>query len=299
MRKPPLVPPIKCQGIKTKLVERIKSFAPTDIKGRYIEPFLGSGVISLNLLPQRALLNDTNIHIIGFYKALQKGEVTPSSVKAHLQQEGTILSQGGQEHYNFVRSRFNEQGDPHDFLFLNRACFNGVMRFNRKGGFNVPFCHKPDRFAQSYVTKIFNQVQALQDVMQSRDWEFTTHDFREVLAEAEEDDFIYLDPPYAGRHVDYFNSWSATDEEDLTQFLRDSPARWMLSSWQENEFRRNSATDIWASEGWHIETTEHFYHVGAQETLRHPMIEALVFNFSPNRENKEVHDAPDLQLSLL
>ena len=67
------VPPIKCQGIKTKLVPflfRSICWTPKE-KALWVEPFLGSGVVAFNLAPQRALLTDTNRHIIAFYQAIQ------------------------------------------------------------------------------------------------------------------------------------------------------------------------------------------------------------------------------------
>src|SRR5215210_1344336 len=141
-------PPIKCQGIKTKLIPFIFSsidWAPT-IEARWIEPFLGSGVVALNLAPQQALLCDTNQHIIAFYKSIQSGELTSESVREFLVSEGKKLAKQGADYYYKVRDRFNTYGSSFDFLFLNRSCFNGVMRFNSKGKFNVPFGHKPQRF---------------------------------------------------------------------------------------------------------------------------------------------------------
>lgn len=66
------VPPIKCQGIKTKLVPFIFSSVKWDAPDgvRWIEPFLGSGVVAFNLAPEHALLADSNRHIIGFYQAI-------------------------------------------------------------------------------------------------------------------------------------------------------------------------------------------------------------------------------------
>lgn len=154
------VPPIKCQGIKTKLVPFLLSNIVWDSNptGRWIEPFLGSGVVAMNLAPPRALLADTNRHIIALYQAIQSGEVNRSTPRDHLEAEGSKLAAGKADYYYEVRERFNTEPTPLDFLFLNRSCFNGVMRFNRQGKFNVPFGHKPERFAKSYVTKIVNQV---------------------------------------------------------------------------------------------------------------------------------------------
>src|SRR4030066_225288 len=135
------VPPLKCQGIKTKLVEWIKDHAILENDGTWIEPFMGSGVVGFNVGP-------------------------------------------------------------------NRACFNGVMRFNKKGAFNVPFGHKPERFAKAYITKITNQIKYVADALSQYDWQFVCQDFRKTISSASQDDFVYCDPPYIGRHVDYFNSWS-------------------------------------------------------------------------------------------
>ena len=183
--------------------------------------------------------------------------------------------------YYTVRERFNADAGSLDFLFLNRSCFNGVMRFNRKGGFNVPYCHKKERFAQAYVTKIANQIRRIAEVVAMRDWTFAARDFRETLGEVGPGDFVYADPPYAGRHVDYFNSWSETDEEDLAGLLKGLPCGFILSTWHSNEFRTNMMIPKnWNCPGIHVLTREHFYHVGSSEDLRHPMVEALITNFA-------------------
>jgi DNA adenine methylase len=188
-----------------------------------------------------------------------------------------------------VRARFNEAPTPLDFLFLNRSCFNGVIRFNRKGKFNVPYCHKPERFAQAYVTKITNQVRQIAQILSTVDWTFEVRDFRETLAQAQSGDFVYADPPYAGRHVDYFNSWSDSDEAALGATLGSLPCDFLLSTWHSNEFRRNSAIDlVWSRGDFHMLKREHFYHVGSSENLRHPMIEALISNFPMTEESVAV-----------
>lgn len=277
-----LVPPIKCQGIKTKLVPAIKRITPPVISGRWIEPFCGSCVVALNLRPQRALLSDSNQHLVTFYQSIQDGSVTPHLVKEFLQQEGHTLRQKGRDYYYEIRTRFNAHPTPLDFLFLNRACFNGVMRFNSRGEFNVPFGNKPDRFRQAYITKIVNQIKAFKEVLGSHEWTFQVADFRTSLADAEEDDFIYADPPYSGRHTDYYNVWADNDEADLVHILQQSRSRFILSTWHHSQYRHNPSIDIhWNA--YSIKTSAHYYHVGSTEDLRSAMTEALIANYElPN-----------------
>lgn len=280
MSLPPLVPPLKCQGIKTKLVGEINRVTQMQPFERWVEPFCGSCVVALNVQPKKALLSDTNIHIIRLYQEIQNGNLTPASAKAFLVEEGGKLRSGGEAYYYTVRERFNSAPSSLDFLFLNRSCFNGVMRFNSRGKFNVPYGHKPERFAQSYVTKITNQIRRISEVISACDWTFVPADFRQTLAAAKPGDMIYADPPYAGRHVDYFNSWSESDETELGDLLKQVPCNFILSTWHSNEFRTNIMIERnWNNPSFHLLKREHFYHVGSTEDLRHPMIEALITNF--------------------
>lgn len=273
------VPPIKCQGIKTKLVPWISNSVTPSKYSRWIEPFMGSGVVGFNIRPPKARFSDSNPHLIRFYEALKRKEITPGIIKNFLESEGELLAQSNGEHYYVVRDRFNESGSPLDFLFLNRSCFNGVMRFNSKRKFNVPFCKKPERFAQALVTKICNQVHYIQEIITSNDYTFEVLDFRDALSNATEQDFIYCDPPYIGRHVDYFDSWDESDEIDLHSYIKKSRADFILSTWHSNEFRSNDYIQtVWGE--YNIGTKAHFYHVGASEDNRKPMLEALISNLS-------------------
>src|SRR5690242_21738574 len=107
-----VVPPIKCQGIKTKLAPLITRSIPAPIEGRWIEPFCGSCVVALNVHPERALMCDVNRHIIAFYKAIQEGSITPASVRRFLEVEGAQLERDGEAHFYAVRERFNATADP-------------------------------------------------------------------------------------------------------------------------------------------------------------------------------------------
>jgi len=272
------IPPLKCQGIKSKLVPFIQQHLSWSGQGQWLEPFMGSGVVGFNIKPHRAIFADNNPHIINFYQAINQGKLTPTTVRQFLEREGKHLATHGQDYYYEVRTRFNDQPNPLDFLFLNRACFNGIMRFNRQGGFNVPFNHKPERFSKAYITRIVNQVKAVAILCRQYNWQFVCQDFRQTLTMATANDFVYCDPPYAGRHVDYFNRWTAEDEETLFTQLTNCPAHFMLSTWHSNQHRHNPYIDHFWSQ-FRIIKKPHFYHVGAKERNRKPMLEAVVTNY--------------------
>ena len=166
-----VVPPLKCQGIKTKLVNFIATTVKWHGRGKWIEPFLGSGVVLFNIGPDRALVSDANKHIIDFYIDIQKGNIDELIVKHYLEEMGAKLLKYGGDFFYEIRKQFNaNNGDSLKLLFLNRCCYNGIMRFNAQGKFNVPFGHKPERFRRAYITKIVNQVSRIKQIIKDKDW---------------------------------------------------------------------------------------------------------------------------------
>lgn len=283
------IPPIKCQGIKSKLVTWILENIEISKVERWIEPFMGSGVVGFNAQPRNAIFGDLNPHIINFYNSLKSSKITPLIAKKFLEKEGHLLKERGKDHYYCIRERFNKHHDPIDFLFLSRSCFNGMIRFNSKGGFNVPFCQKPLRFSQSYITKITNQIEFVYQSIKIRNWNFICGDFSKLIEKANSTDFIYCDPPYLGRHVDYFNTWGIEEENKLSSCLKDTTAKFILSTWHSNEFRKNEIIHkLWNE--YTILTKKHFYHVGGKEKNRNAMTEALVMNYEPHDFNE--HTSP-------
>ncbi len=290
------VPPIKIQGIKTKLVPLIKQNVIMSQGTVWIEPFMGSGVVGFNIEPKRAIFADTNPHIISFYNQIKTGVITPYSVREFLEHEGKLLEQNDDRHYYFVRERFNNEHNPLDFLFLNRACFNGMIRFNKNYDFNVPYGHKPQRFSKAYITKIVNQVAHVAQLLDKYSWEFLCQPYEMTIAKASVDDFIYCDPPYIGRHVDYYDSWDEKSEIALHSALVQSKAKFMLSTWDHNDYRVNKYIGTLWNDCKKI-TQKHFYHVGAKEANRNPVIEALLINYKTNgTQDKSSIGKPQISL---
>lgn len=281
-----IIPPIKSQGIKTKLIPWINDLIYCSglnlASTNWIEPFFGTGVVGLNApIGGNRYIGDSNPHIINFYNCVLNGDITPQNMREYLEYESEILSTAdddGYEYYREVRNRFNAEHSPFDFIFLSRTGFNGMMRFNSRCEWNVPFCQKPRRFSPAYITKICNQVASVQKKIHTGHWEFHLQDFTETISKAKKGDLIYCDPPYFGRYADYYNGWSINDEEALFDMLSNTQAHFILSTWHHNDFRSNEMIKrFWNN--FNIETQDHFYHNGGRIENRHAMTEALIFNF--------------------
>ncbi|GAA6529124.1 MAG: Dam family site-specific DNA-(adenine-N6)-methyltransferase [Prevotella sp.] len=287
-----IVPPIKSQGIKTKLVPWINDIiyhSGLDLPHtNWIEPFFGTGVVGLNApVGGNRYVGDSNPYIINFYNGLLTSEINSNNMRQYLEKEGKLLSNAEEEGYAYyrkVKDRFNAKHSPFDFIFLSRAGFNGMMRFNRHGEWNIPFCKKPNRFAPAYITKICNQIAATQRIINKYHWEFYNQNFIDTIHHAQAGDLIYCDPPYFGRYVDYYNGWTENDEEALYCALRNTPAHFILSTWHHNEFRTNEMMSRYWN-NFNVKVKEHFYHSGGHLENRHIMIEALVFNFDLQTES--------------
>jgi DNA adenine methylase len=175
-------PPLKWAGGKRWLVPHLKPIWDSYDDRRLVEPLCGGLAVALGLRPERALLNDINVHAINFFLWLKKGLVItdPMSNNSKL--------------FYAHRDRFNAltKGGKADseeaaalFYYLNRTCYNGLCRFNRSGEFNVPF----GRYKRINYVRDFSLYKKV-----FHNWEFTVGDFEDVLLEPR--DFVYADPPY-------------------------------------------------------------------------------------------------------
>lgn len=109
------MPPIKCQGIKTRLVSFIRETVHPSPTGRWIEPFLGSGVVAFNLAPEHALLTDKNPYVIRLYQGIQNGKYTGEVIRAFLEKHDQFLQQDGASYYATMRDSLHNMGISHDF----------------------------------------------------------------------------------------------------------------------------------------------------------------------------------------
>lgn len=178
---------LKWAGGKFKLIEALKEHLPQG--ERLVEPFVGAGSVFLNTDYDHYLLCDINQDLINLYKIVQSDpEKYIKAAKALF-----VPEMNQKEAYYKIRSSFNETKDPFKrsvyFLYMNRHGFNGLCRYNRKGGFNVPF----GSYKKPYFPE--NEIRAFSEKAQRA--EFRCIGYEQAIDMTKDGDVVYCDPPYA------------------------------------------------------------------------------------------------------
>lgn len=186
-KKSALLSPLKWAGGKRWLTSHYGTALPSEYN-TYFEPFLGGASVFLDLRSNRAVLSDLNADLIATFLALRDDW---SSVQRLLEEHSNAHSH---DYYYEMRGQRPDAAIEQAawFLYMNRACFNGLYRVNLKGEFNVP---KGTKERILLGTDNFEEIsKALQGT------ELLVSDFEPVVERAVADDFIYADPPYTVRH---------------------------------------------------------------------------------------------------
>ncbi len=177
-------PFLRWAGSKRATIPRLLRMVPP-FAGRYFEPFVGSAALFYGLQPRRAVLSDINAELINTYKQLRQD---PAKIHARL-----VRVPRTSDNYYRWRSldpaELTLQTRAVRFLYLNRLCFNGLYRTNARGEFNVPF-------SGSRVGRFLTLQELKASAASLRRASIRQADFQEIVSDAREGDFVYLDPPY-------------------------------------------------------------------------------------------------------
>ena len=276
-----IIPPIKIQGKKTKIVPKIMEIADEILNEHpeidtWVEPFLGSGVVAFNCPGRikKVIVNDINPHIIKFYKGVADGIITSDRIREVFDIHNQNLLKDGYDYYNQIKDRFNQSFDTMDFLFLTRTGFNGVMRFNNSGKWNVPFCKLNNRLSKNVIDDLASSVDELSRLFKSKEFIFYNKSFEEVIESAPENSIFYCDPPYYGLQVQYFKGWGKEDEIRLNEMLKDK--MFIYSTWLEDGIRENMMINEYWGE-YEIEGKKHKYNVAEKAEKRNQVTEGLIY----------------------
>jgi DNA adenine methylase len=220
-------PFIKWVGGKSQLIEQLDAQLPADFGNwedvTYIEPFVGGGAMLFYMLQQypnirHAVINDVNPDLTTCYRTVRDMPEKLISSLMEIQNAYSALEteEDRKDFFLAVRDRYNEKNlDPLEnttkFFFLNRTCFNGLYRVNKKGLFNVPF----GKYTNPQIcdpTTIRKDSELLQHV------EILTADFEATFNYAQGNTLFYFDPPYRPlSDTSSFNDYSKEAFNDEAQ----------------------------------------------------------------------------------
>ena len=209
-------PMIKYRGGKSKEISFIEKHIP-EFRGRYIEPFLGGGALYFYLEPQNAIINDINSKLMAFYRGVRDDYSTvrkdlddleiiyaknrSAFDKLKAQTPDLRVDDGNEELYYQIRDMFNglkiqRYSDAAIYYFINKTAYSGMIRYNARGEFNVPF-GRYKNLNTSFVTEAHSKL--------LKNTELFSEDYSMIFRQAEKDDFMFLDPPYDCVFSDYGN----------------------------------------------------------------------------------------------
>lgn len=181
-------PFLKWAGGKARLIEQFLPHLP-DTFGNYYEPFIGGGAMYFHMRPDKAVISDVNERLIGAYVAIR------DELPALTERLEVHAAKHSRDYYYRARERFNHGRNLSDLdraslmIYLNKTCFNGLYRENRRGHFNVPI--------GSYVNPTVFREQNLHAVSaQLKKADIRVASFEHVLNNAKPGDLVYFDPPY-------------------------------------------------------------------------------------------------------
>lgn len=210
-------PLVKYRGGKSKEIPHLEKHIP-NFEGRYIEPFFGGGAMYFYLEPKRAIINDINTKLMSFYKGVKSDFEILQKELSEIEKIYRInrkkfeelktktptkrVDDDNEALYYQIRDMFNDLTDKKYsdallYFFINKTAYSGMIRYNSKGEFNVPY----GRYANlntSLVTKAHSRLLTNAEIYNC--------DYKNIFEMAEEDDFMFLDPPYDCVFSDYGNA---------------------------------------------------------------------------------------------
>lgn len=233
-------------GDKAQLIDQILAELPTNINN-YYEPFVGGGTVAMNVQAKKYYLSDINDKVIELHSHLLKGEKL-ADYYTNLALDKGFITQFNREkiplalkkefpktynaHYNKqtylkIRKEYNETQNNDLLYLLIIYGFNRIIRFNKKGQFNLPVGNL------ILNEKVCNALNSYEEFAKN-DVEISCKSFEELFkVDFKENDFVYIDPPYLISNAEYNKIWTEDNEQKLYEFadfLNSRGVKFMISN---------------------------------------------------------------------
>lgn len=209
---------LRWAGGKKALLDKLISLLPKRAT-HYYEPFIGGGALYFAISPHKATISDTNRELINCYQhiASHPEEIINSLSKLDF----------NNKFYYDIRKKIpgSDLEKTKRFIYLNRTCWNGLYRVNKKGEFNVPI----GKFSNGPTLCPAKNILKASAILKNS--EIISNDFEKIVENSNKSDFIYFDPPYTVKHDNNgflkYNEkvFSWKDQERLSELSSDLKKR--------------------------------------------------------------------------
>jgi len=217
--QPPIAPLVKWSGGKKDEIKRFAHHLPEmETVDTYLEPFIGGGALYFHLRPQKAAISDVHKELIDLYQSVKDG---------HGADIRTFMSNTPNEEgvYYSVRDKMeipDAVENAKRFYYLRKTCYRGMLRYNKKGKFNIPFGRYKTYKYDAVADPAYQELLGRTDIF-CKDF---THLF-ETYNSA--DNFMFLDPPYDSEFTDYgYCSFGREEHERLAHCFKTTTIRCMM-----------------------------------------------------------------------
>lgn len=266
-------PFVKWVGGKSQLLKQFKALLPEkDLYNRYIEPFVGGGAVFFYLEPKEAYISDLNGDLVNAYKVVKNHpEELIDILKKYQSKHSKEFYLKIRDEYNF--KKLNKVNKAAHLIYLNKTCFNGLYRVNKKGEFNVPY--------GQHKKFIVNSDGILAASKRLKRAKIKHAGFESVLEYAKRGDFVYFDPPYyplkTGSDFTTYTkeSFLEKEQEVLARVFRklDKLGCLLMLSNSDTKFIRNLYSE------WHITRVSAKRFINCNAEKRGDINEVVVRNY--------------------
>jgi len=212
-----LKPIVKWSGGKTDEISKFIKYIPNDID-IYLEPFVGGGAVFFHLNPKKSVINDVHKELVDLYTSIKNGDS---------QEIYNFMSnnKNTDENYYVVRDKFiinTVLDNAKRFYYLRKTCFRGMLRYNNKGKFNIPFGR--------YKTYNFEEIKNKEYEKILQNTEIFNHSFEYIFENYNNDkNFMFLDPPYDSEFTDYgYCSFGKEEQKKLAEYFKITKIRCLM-----------------------------------------------------------------------
>ena len=217
VNKKSLSPLIKWSGGKSEEIKMFEKHIPKNYN-YYIEPFIGGGAVFFYLNPDKAVITDVHTELIDFYKSIKDGK--NNEIYKFMEE-----NKNTEDDYYKVRNNM-EVKTPLDnakrFYYLRKTCFRGMLRYNKDGKFNIPYGkYKTINYSDLKNTKYEDLLKRTE--IFKNDFEYTFKNYND------ENNFMFLDPPYDSEFTDYgYCKFGQEEHKKLAKCFKETKIKCMM-----------------------------------------------------------------------